>query len=67
MSVARGNLVEYISDSDGNDAGADSAEKALLEFPDAEILLHIKTSSTSAVPVSVYPDTPLWGRQRQQG
>ena len=56
MSVARINLVEFNSERDADELSVDYAQKAPGEFPDAEILLQIRTGPTSAVVVSTYAD-----------
>ena len=56
MKYARAHLIEYISEQEANSSLADYAEKAPSEFPEAEILLTIRTGPYTAISVSVYPD-----------
>jgi hypothetical protein len=52
MSYCRTTLVEFNSEKDADEAQADYSKNAASEFPEAEILLAIRTSPTSAIAVS---------------
>ena len=56
MSYCRTTLVEFNSEKDADEASIDYSKNAPSEFPEAEILLFTRTSPTSAVVASVYPD-----------
>ena len=56
MSYCRTTLVEFNSEKDADEAQADYSKNAASEFPEAEILLAIRTSPTSAIAVSIYPN-----------
>jgi len=56
MSYCRTTLVEFNSEKDADEARADYSKNAPSEFPEAEILLSIRTGPASAVVTSVYPD-----------
>ena len=56
MSTARINMLEFESEEDLNQRAAMYQREAPELFPNAEILLTIRTGPTSAMSVSVYPD-----------
>ena len=49
-------VFEYISEQEDTSNLADYEGKAPSEFPEAEILLTIRTGSYTAIPVSVFSD-----------
>ena len=56
MSTARINMLEFDSEEDLNQRAEMYQREAPELFPNAEILLTIKTGPTSAMSVSIYPD-----------
>ena len=56
MSTARINMLEFDSEEDLNERAETYQREAPKLFPNAEILLTIKTGPTSAMSVSIYPD-----------
>ncbi len=56
MSTARINMLEFDSEEDLNQIAGTYQREAPKLFPNAEILLTIKTGPTSAMSVSIYPD-----------
>ena len=56
MSTARINMLEFDSEEDLNQRAETYQREAPKLFPNAEILLTIKTGPTSAMSVSIYPD-----------
>ena len=56
MSIARINMLEFETEDVLNKRVTEYSEQAPELFPDAEILLSIQTSPTSAMSISVYPD-----------
>ena len=56
MSTARINMLEFDSEEDLNQRAGTYQREAPKLFPNAEILLTIKTGPTSAMSVSIYPD-----------
>ena len=56
MSTARINMLEFDSEEDLNQRARTYQREAPKLFPNAEILLTIKTGPTSAMSVSIYPD-----------
>ena len=56
MSTARINMLEFNSEEDLNQRAEMYQREAPELFPNAEILLTIKTGPTSAMSVSIYPD-----------
>ena len=56
MSIARINMLEFDTEDDLEKRAKVYMNEAPKLFPDAEILLTIKTGPTSAMSVSVYPD-----------
>ncbi len=56
MSVARINMLEFETEDDLNKRAELYEKDAPTLFPNAEILLTIKTGPTTAMSVSIYPD-----------
>ena len=56
MSTARINMLEFDSEEDLNQRASTYQKDAPTLFPNAEILLTIKTGPTTAMSVSIYPD-----------
>tara|TARA_Y100001970_G_C14148475_1_gene811223 strand:- start:102 stop:386 length:285 start_codon:yes stop_codon:yes gene_type:complete len=56
MSTARINMLEFESEEDLDQRAGAYQKDAPKLFPNAEILLTIKTGPTSAMSVSIYPD-----------
>ena len=56
MSVARINMLEFDTEDALNKRVKEYSGQAPELFPDAEILLSIQTSPTSAMSISIYPD-----------
>ena len=56
MSVARINMLEFDTEDDLNKRAELYEKDAPTLFPNAEILLTIKTGPTTAMSVSIYPD-----------
>jgi len=56
MSYCRTTLIEYRSEQDADDLISTYKKNAATDFPDAEILLCTRTSSTTAVMTSLYPN-----------
>ena len=56
MSTARINMLEFDSEEDLNQRAGTYQKDAPTLFPNAEILLTIKTGPTTAMSVSIYPD-----------
>ena len=56
MSTARINMLEFDSEEDLNQRAEMYQREAPELFPNAEILLTIKTGPTTAMSVSIYPD-----------
>ena len=56
MSTARINMLEFDSEEDLNQRARTYQKDAPTLFPNAEILLTIKTGPTTAMSVSIYPD-----------
>ena len=55
MSVARINMVDWRSEELFVEKTKNTASTMRLSFPNAEIMLRIKTTPTSVVAISVYP------------
>ena len=62
MSYCRTTIVEFNSEELADEAAADYSKNAPSEFPEAEILLFIRTGPTSAVVASVYPSEEISGQ-----
>jgi len=56
MSTARINMLEFDSEEDLNQRAGTYQKDAPTLFPNAEILLTIKTGPTTAMSASIYPD-----------
>ena len=56
MRFCRTTIVEFNSEKDADEAQADYTKNDPSEFPEAEILLSIRTGPKSGLVVSVYPD-----------
>ena len=56
MSIARINMLEFETEDDLNKRAKLYEKDAPKLFPNAQILLTIKTGPTSAMSVSIYPD-----------
>lgn len=56
MSIARINMLEFDTEDDLEQRVKVYSNEGPKLFPNAEILLTIRTGSTSAMSVSVYPD-----------
>ena len=54
MSYCRTTLIEYRSEQDADDLISTYKQNAATDFPDAEILLCTRTSTTTAVMTSLY-------------
>lgn len=54
--IARINMVDFSSEEDMAIRSADYEADAQTIFPDAEILMTVKVSATSALAISIYPD-----------
>ena len=54
--IARINMVDFSSEEDIAIRSADYEADAQTIFPDAEILMTVKVSATSALAISIYPD-----------
>ena len=59
MNYCRTTIVEFNSEELADEAGADYSKNAPSEFPEAEILLFIRTGPTTAVVSSVYPSEEI--------
>ena len=55
MSYCRATLIEYRTEQDADELISQYKLSASTDFPDAEILLCTRTSSTTAVMTSLYP------------
>ena len=56
MSIARVNMVEWRSEEEFLEISEEYNKKSSKTFPDAEILLRIKTTPTSEIAISVFPN-----------
>ena len=56
MSIARINMLEFDTENDLEERAKEYMSEAPKLFPNAEILLTIRTGPTSAMSVSVYPN-----------
>ena len=55
MSYGRVTTVEFNSEQDAEELKVHYREKAPATFPDAEMMISIQTSPTTAIAVSIYP------------
>ena len=62
MSYARINMVKFNSEEHAKSEIEDYSDSAVLEFPEAEIILSVTTGAESAVIVSIYPDKDAFER-----
>ena len=56
MSIARINMVEWRSEEEFLEISEQYNKESAKTFPDAEILLRIKTTPTSVIAISVFPN-----------
>ena len=56
MSIARVNMVEWRSEEEFLEISEEYNKKSSKTFPDAEILLRIRTTPTSVIAISVFPN-----------
>ena len=56
MSVTRINMIEFDYETVANARAAEYQNNARKQFPDADLLIAIRTSPTSAMTISVYPN-----------
>lgn len=59
MSYCRTTLIEYRSEQDADELISNYRLNASTDFPDAEILLCTRTSATTAVMTSLYPNKEM--------
>ena len=56
MSVTRINMIEFDNETVADARAAEYQNNARKQFPDADLLIAIRTSPTSAMTISVYPN-----------
>ena len=56
MSVTRINMIEFETEEIANERQQSYQKDARKLFPEADLLISIRTSPTSAMTISVYPD-----------
>ena len=56
MSVTRINMIEFDNETVADARAAEYQKNARKQFPDADLLIAIRTSPTSAMTISVYPN-----------
>ena len=66
MSYVRMNYFEYISEKAGDELEVHYIKNAPTNFPDATVLVFLRTSPTTASLTSVYPDKDTFEKAAQQ-
>ena len=56
MSVTRINMIEFDNETVADARTAEYQKNARKQFPDADLLIAIRTSPTAAMTISVYPN-----------
>ena len=56
MSVTRINMIEFDNETVADARAAEYQKNARKQFPDADLLIAFRTSPTSAITISVYPN-----------
>ena len=56
MSVTRINMIEFDNETVADTRAAEYQKNARKQFPDADLLIAFRTSPTSAITISVYPN-----------
>ena len=56
MSVTRINMIEFDNETVADTRAAEYQKNARKQFPDADLLIAFRTSPTSAMTISVYPN-----------
>ena len=56
MSVTRINMIEFDNETVADTLAAEYQKNARKQFPDADLLIAFRTSPTSAITISVYPN-----------
>ena len=56
MSVTRINMIEFDNETVADTRAAEYQKNARKQFPEADLLIAIRTSPTSAMTISVYPN-----------
>ena len=56
MSVTRINMIEFDNETVADTLAAEYQKNARKQFPDADLLIAFRTSPTSAMTISVYPN-----------
>ena len=56
MSVTRINMIEFDNETVADALAAEYQKNARKQFPDADLLIAFRTSPTSAISISVYPN-----------
>ena len=59
MSVTRINMIEFDNETVADARAADYQKNARKQFPDEDLIIAIRTSPTSAMTISVYPNEEI--------